>query len=1128
MKKFLSIFILLFVTVVYGGNLIIKEFNKIYLKDPTSVNKIGIAPPALSTSWNATLPINAGSSGQLLSTDGSGNLSWTSAGPSSQWTTSGADIYYNTGRVGIGLTTPLDALHVNGSIMTTGIQDSTSTNKVLFSSLTDVLSGGVASASSTYSGSYVPSNAVDNSLATRWATVDNGIPGWWKYDLGIGITKVVTEVSFNLQSTETTNNFTVDASNDDLIWATLYTGVGLNNNSWQTFTFANSTAYRYYRISVSSVHAGIVVSFSEIRMRASVSPNPISFTANGISNAMILATNGNVGIGTNNSGAKLNIGNQVQTIQMNAPSAGSQQYMTFTDNSTYTNFLGVEDAGGTGIFGTGLANAFVFGTNAGQAISFVTSGIPNRMVIAPSGNVGIQNASPGAPLQVGSNNTPIAGATKTAEFANSIVVGNHGGGGYLLRNAGGTGHEQAMGLGGPDELYIGYSTPLMHFRTNTNIVMNLTSNSLDMLGNKVVGVANGTASTDAVNYSQLSAIASGLIWKDPIHLINMVDDSLTAPPVTPAYSDAYLVALGGSGAWFGKDGHIEQWDGSAWVDEGLAAIGSRYCISCETPTAGGGTFLGQDDKIYTITNVTPGSYAYAAAYSPSNNDAVFVNNPNALHYGHSYVYSTTSVKWTEFSGPASLQIGNALAFTGNILNVLFDNSTIGLNSNQLEVKSNSLTNTQINSSAGISYSKMAALNAERVLVSNTSGVLTSSRPIYYDNTNNKLSLNDTTFVDALTIVNGGALNNGIAIQASSNATGDKGSLHWYNESGFEAAFIKANRTNVPNAPHDLVFGTANASPTAASEKMRITSGGNVGVGNANPDSALIVTSSLAGNYGVGIPDFGIGGNVGGASTALTMYRSAATNGYIGIDSYRSFAGAAPLVINAINSGFVGINTTTPNYALEVGGIISSTVLPAAPYTQPSFILHSDVSNWGALAYGNNAHMYINYGHAGNVYPNLHIGQSSTQPDNNTGTYTDTMTLDGVGNVGVGNMSPAHRLDVSGNINTTTGYYVNGVPLATGVIWTVTNGGNAAYNILAGDNHVRTGTTLTADRTWVLPVCSGANIGERHEIKNTPSQTFNIILDGNGTDLIDGNLTVTLLPGDSYQVICAVAGTWDIE
>jgi hypothetical protein len=108
--------------------------------------------------------------------------------------------------------------------------------------------------------------------------------------------------------------------------------------------------------------------------------------------------------------------------------------------------------------------------------------------------------------------------------------------------------------------------------------------------------------------------------------------------------------------------------------------------------------------------------------------------------------------------------------------------------------------------------------------------------------------------------------------------------------------------------------------------MAFKAGGNIGIGMTSPDGRLTVTSATAGPYGTGTPDIAIGGNIGGSTTALQIYRTAATGGSMGIDSFRAGTSGAPLLLNAANGGRVGIGTTSPDEALHVTNTGSDTVM----------------------------------------------------------------------------------------------------------------------------------------------------------------------------------------------------------
>lgn len=195
--------------------------------------------------------------------------------------------------------------------------------------------------------------------------------------------------------------------------------------------------------------------------------------------------------------------------------------------------------------------------------------------------------------------------------------------------------------------------------------------AIAMGNNKITGLANGTNANDAVNLAQLQATAAGVNWKNPVLDPDLIDDSLSTPPVSPNTDRTYIVGTSATGAWVGLEGRAVFWNGSAWVDllGRVVAIGDRFGVSMEHGSGEeGGGLVGQHNKIAQITDATVGAIVYSF-YTPVDQDAVFVNGVNSPHFGHSYTYIASSTSWIEFGGISALTAGIGLSISGNVLSV---------------------------------------------------------------------------------------------------------------------------------------------------------------------------------------------------------------------------------------------------------------------------------------------------------------------------------------------------------------------------------------------------------------------------------------------------------------------------
>lgn len=134
---------------------------------------------------------------------------------------------------------------------------------------------GVSAASSTFSASFPAYLGFDdnNTINNKWVATAAATSGWLRYDFGSGNSKVITYYSMvAVPSDESgvTNrapkDWTFEGSPDAVTWTVLDTQAGAP--AWaqgekRTYTVANTTAYRYYRINVSAIQGAAPLVITE-------------------------------------------------------------------------------------------------------------------------------------------------------------------------------------------------------------------------------------------------------------------------------------------------------------------------------------------------------------------------------------------------------------------------------------------------------------------------------------------------------------------------------------------------------------------------------------------------------------------------------------------------------------------------------------------------------------------------------------------------------------------------------------------------------------------------------------------------------------------------------------------------
>ena len=912
----------------------------------TGLSKITMTAPALATDYSLVWPMTVGSAGQVLTTDGSGTLNWSSPTGLTQWATNGSNIFYGTGNVGIGTSTPLFPLDVVGRINA---------------------STAISVGSSGNAGSIIFRRALGNSTATvgylspaenaNFSFQSLGGGGYFTWGLAavpeamrlstagnLGIGTATPGAILDIYGTSSTNSAIIvpRATLADRPSTPVNGMIRYNTDSQKLEAYGNSA---WADIATSSAGGGASQWIT--------------------SGANIYYGSGNVGIGTSTPAAPLDVNGTIRA-------SGSSNYsnITFGAGGSATSSSNTQAAisGGSSLVGgnwrTGvnttasqidlINGTIAFNTNTG--LSTGTNFTPTtRMIITGSGNVGIGTATPGFPLEVNGN----VRSSSSVSALGAILSGN------------GTATS-------PAHSFVLNATSGMFYPGSGGLALATSSAErvrIDGIGNIGIGTTAPAALLDLVGTTTANSaiiVPRASVADRPsapvAGMIRYNSDANYFEGYAGSAWSPFTTGSGGASQWITSGSNI-------YYGSGNVGIGTTNPLAALHVSSASGA---QIDGLLGVGSV-PAAASKITVASATTTNGISVTNTNAAA-GTSYGINVTK------SGAATTNVGVYATATGGTNNyaAIFDQGNVG-----------------IGTTAPTSILQIVSSN-------NGSGSTIS-------NTNSNAGALATS---AFSATNDGAQSTRVGITSS----GFTPTYLQSNEGFLNSAGI--NGLTIASLTNTGAIKFATGSNTLPTEKMRISAGGNVGIGTNAPAAILDLVGTTTANSAILVPRADLAARPTGINgmirynTDSQKFEAFGNSAWADIATSSAGGGASQWLTAGADiyygSGNVGIGTGAPGSKLTVYGSAATDLRmearnnsaaggALATVSSASGSYYTDVRTYGANA----SQIQTNA-----AYLDINATSGHIQLDTNS---IERLRITSSGNIGIGTGAPVAGaiLDLNG-------------------------------------------------------------------------------------------------------------------